>query len=207
MSETDTDTICFKRQDFNVYFVLLLSVFAFAFYVVYVTIQTQNQEHEHSESDNVKEELFIKEKEQQQYERRIAALSQLNETSRDNILLSRLINPLAPPYRLYPGGRLDLMGPLRSTGRGLVIGSRDFQMVGFLSSGRERYQLFGRYKYPGRSEKWEYYISDDNGIKIPLKTKNENEITDGDTISIPTIGNDLKASIYEYDNFRYDPRV
>lgn len=64
-------------------------------------------------------------------------------------------------------------------------------------------RLYGRRKYP-RSDKWEYYIIDKNGIKIPFELKNSAEIYDDDPVSIPGYPS-LVANIYEVKSPIYSP--
>jgi hypothetical protein len=82
-------------------------------------------------------------------------------------------------------------------------------MIGFLTSSTsaERYPLFGRTKYPRRSDKWEYYTIDEgrNRIKIVIKTKGDNELYDGDSLTVPELGGDFTVKLYEYSNVRYNP--
>jgi len=84
-----------------------------------------------------------------------------------------------------------------------------FQMIGFLTStaSAERYPLFGRTKYPRRSDKWEYYTIDEgrNRIKIVIKTKGDEELYDGDSITVPELGGVFSVKLYEYSNVRYNP--
>lgn len=116
-----------------------------------------------------------------------------NANTRNNV--SNLMNPLTPPERLYPGGRLN------------YASNDDFQMIGFIHSNESRFPLFGRYKIPGRTEKWEYYTIDEsrNRLKIPFKSPNENELMDGDTVFIDILKNSFEVKLYEYQNFRYNP--
>ncbi len=82
--------------------------------------------------------------------------------------------------------------------------SQDYQNVGFLYDSNTRYPLYGRRKYPNKSDKWEYYIIDEsrNKLPIPFKTQGDNELYDDDTISVETIGT-LTAKIYEYKKYSY----
>lgn len=82
-----------------------------------------------------------------------------------------------------------------------------YQMIGFLSSNTDRFPLFGRTKYPRRSDKWEYYTMDEtrNRIKIIIKTKGDNELYDGDSISIPELNGQFTVKLYEYSNVCYNP--
>ena len=87
--------------------------------------------------------------------------------------------------------------------------SDSYQMLGYVFSPNalERYPLFGRYKYPGRSDRWEYYIIDEgrNRLKIPFLTKNYSELYDGDSVNIPSIGGNFEVKLYEIEQFRYNP--
>lgn len=80
----------------------------------------------------------------------------------------------------------------------------NYRQVGFLYDANNRYSLYGRYLYKGRTDLWEYYIVDDsrNKIRIPFKSPNNKEIFDGDTVTVPTIGT-LSATIYEVEQYKY----
>lgn len=119
----------------------------------------------------------------------------LNESS--SRVLNKIYNPIVAPQRIYPGGNFN------------VPSYDDYQLIGFVYNSTDRYPLFGRHKYPGRSDRWEYYIIDEsrNRLKIPFKTKNDNELYSGDTISIPTLPGTFQAEIYEYETFRYNPNL
>lgn len=123
--------------------------------------------------------------------------SNINNDIATGALLNKIYNPLVSPDRYYPGGKLN------------APSFQDYQMIGYIwnSTNDTKLPLYGRYKIPGRSEKWEYYVIDESrrGIKIPFKSKNDNELYDGDTVDVPTVGNGWKAKIYEYDQFRYNP--
>lgn len=82
-----------------------------------------------------------------------------------------------------------------------------YQMIGFLSNNTDRFPLFGRTKYPRRSDKWEYYTMDEtrNRIKIVIKTKGDNELNDGDTLLVPELNGQFTVKLYEYSNVRYNP--
>lgn len=82
-----------------------------------------------------------------------------------------------------------------------------YQMIGFLSNNTDRFPLYGRTKYPRRSDKWEYYTMDEtrNRIKIVIKTQGDNELYDGDTVVIPELNGQFIVKLYEYSNVRYNP--
>lgn len=53
-----------------------------------------------------------------------------------------------------------------------------------------------------------YVINNDRSrIKIPFKTKNNNELYDGDTIDIPELGNGFVFKKYENEGIRYNPNI
>jgi hypothetical protein len=110
-------------------------------------------------------------------------------------LIDKIYNPLTPPDRRYVG----LNTP--------VVDS--FQMIGFVYKNTERFPLFGRYKYPGRSDKWEYYVMDEsrNHLKIPFKSVNDNELYDADEIDVPTVGKGYQVKMYDLEQFRYNPNL
>lgn len=124
-------------------------------------------------------------------------LGQQQRSGVQNALLDKIYNPLVSPERMYPGGRVGLPS------------HDDYQLIGYLFSDMERFPLFGRHRYPGRSDKWEYYAIDEtrNRLKLPLSNKNFNEMYDGDSISIPTIQGTFNVKLYEYEQPRYNPNL
>lgn len=121
----------------------------------------------------------------------VAPIVHTKEEDQTGKLLNRIYNPLLPPERLY-------------VGKNVVS---NFQIIGYVFNDSERYPLFGRPKFPGRTEKWEYYIIDEtrNKLKIPFKSTNDNELYDGDSVNIPTLDNNFTVKIYDYDSLRYNP--
>lgn len=112
-------------------------------------------------------------------------------------IVDNIYNPLIPPNRLYPGGRLNNTRQFDN-----------YQMVGFVAPTADitqRYPLFGRYKYSGRSDRWEYYVIDEsrNRIKIPITTKNDNELYDGDKQIISQLGGEFQVTLYKFNDFDY----
>lgn len=114
-----------------------------------------------------------------------------------NKMIQRIVDPLEGPERTYAGGRIN------------IPAYDDYQQMGFLYNNNERYPLYGRPKYPGRTDKYEYYIIDEsrNRLKIPIKTTGYNEIYDGDNVNIDVLNNTFNAKIYDYDSMRYNPNV
>jgi hypothetical protein len=116
--------------------------------------------------------------------------------ARDRIR-QRIIDPLEGPERTYARGRIN------------IPAYDDYQQIGFLHNNNERYPLYGRPKYSGRTDKYEYYIIDEsrNKLKIPIKTTNYNEIYDGDDVKVDILNNMFNAKIYDYDSIRYNPNI
>lgn len=203
------EEVCFTRQDFNTYMYLLLGL---VMYIIYILYTTRKESMSNVDLNAHLTEMQLRERlaqlQDQLYQIQLSEqrcrkelydsqqlLNQSHLTTQQNVLLNKIYNPLVNPERLYPGGRLN--SPAVD----------NFQMIGFVHQNNERYPLFGRYKFPGKSDKWEYYLIDEsrNRLKIPFKSKNDNEIYDGDTIDIPSVGNGFTVKIYDYDQFRYNP--
>jgi hypothetical protein len=204
MESSDSGSVCFTRQDFNTYTYLLLMLLVYIVYILYQ--KRENLSVVDVSSHLQKEELSAKVKELQEQlytfqlaEQRcrtelVKVRSKLVNSTSNNSLMQKIYNPLVAPERRYEGVKSETGG---------------YQMIGYVYNNNDRYPLFGRYKYPGRTEKWEYYVIDEtrNRLKIPFKTSNDNEITDGDTINIPTLGDGYSAKIYEYEQLRYNPNL
>lgn len=204
--------VCFSQQSFNTYMFILLLIIIYITYILY-TSKKEQLSNVNLDSHLSKDELETKVKDLQdklyqsqlsEQKCQIDLLQTKNAMSggsvginQQNALLNKIYNPLVAPERIYPGGRLN------------TPGFDDYQMIGFVFKGNERYPLYGRYKYPGRSDRWEYYVIDEtrNRLKIPFKSHNDNEIYDNDTISIPTLGDGYSVKIYDYEQFRYNPNV
>ncbi len=147
---------------------------------------------------SLNKELYNCTVEKQMCNRNLQQLSNNNSTNIQQKFLNKIYNPLAPPENVYGGGRLNQRG---------YDSYQQFQMIGYLSSNGEQYPVFARDKYPGRSDKQEYYTINDsrNRVKIPFKTTNWNELFSGDTIDIPEISNGLVFTKYDTNTLRYDP--
>jgi len=204
--------ICFQENDIKLYLFLLLIIILF---VIYSYIYNKHEFKKENISnidftvglDNDALKNKIKLLENELYQEKLSSqkcqidlnncVQQTDLSSVKSTLYNKIYNPLTPPERIYPGGR---------------IGSRsydDYQLTGFVYNDNDRYPLYGRPKYPGKTDKYEYYIIDEsrNKLKIPFKSKNDNELYSGDKIDIPSVGNNLNINIYEYDSFRYNPDI
>lgn len=199
----DSDSVCFSRRDFNTYMYLLLILVVYIIYILYQSreslsvIDSSHLSHEELQAKikQLQDQLYTFQLAEQHCRTElIKARTELTRGVGNNTLIEKIYNPLVPPERKYEGTAVYTSG---------------YQMIGYVYRTNDRYPLFGKYKYPGRTEKWEYYVIDEtrNKLKIPFKTVNDNEITDGDTVNIPSLGDGFTAKIYEYEQFRYNPNV
>jgi len=198
------EEVCFARDNFNLYLLILVCLLTYFTYILYICRKESLSNVDTTEGitrGELKNRLVILQ--DQLHASRIAEqkcrsqLAKRNNDKEDDVLLNRIYNPLIGPARLYPGGRLNTRAV------------NDYQMIGFLYNANERYPLFGRPKYYGKTDKWEYYAIDEgrNRLKLPFASRNNNELYDGDVVSIPGAGNSYTVKIYEYDQFRYNPDV
>ena len=115
--------------------------------------------------------------------------------------LSKIYNPLSSPSPLYPGGSFSTRP---------YDGYRQFQMIGYLTGPTGQFPVMGRYKFSGNTNKYEYQCINEgrNSVKIQFKNKNDNELYDGDSVTVPELGGELTFKKYEdTDGNRYDPTV
>ena len=110
--------------------------------------------------------------------------------------LNKIYNPLAPPENMYSGN---------------YNAYNNYQNVGYLTGNNtsEQFPVYARQKYSNNSDKMEYYIINEgrNRIKIPFKTRNFNEMYDGDIQDIPELNGSFKFTKYENQDVRYNPLI
>lgn len=218
-------SVCFRRNDFNLYVFLIFCIVMYLCYIVKKTrdnIQKQLQNHyqkagtkegfriqqdtdkeDDNEDDNenmrLQNEIFTYKTSLQKCNLDLQQIQQLQSQTQTQTnsrqSLNRIYNPLVPPERAYPSGRFNQ--PMNN----------DYQQLGFIYNDHDRYPLYGRPKYRGKTDKYEYYIIDEtrNRLKIPYKSRNDNELYDGDTITVDILKGSFMVKIYDYDNIRYDP--
>ena len=114
-----------------------------------------------------------------------------------------LSNPM-PPINISN----DNIAPINIRTRGPL---GEPQQVGVISKifGNENqmYPLFGRMKYPNGS-KWEYYTTmGPYGVKIPVPSRNNEELGNNDEVKIPGRKGRYRVNIYESDFPQYIPYV
>lgn len=208
------DRICFERPTFNMYLFILICVVAYLVYFRWSQIdqfQSFNPEENLSKDELYNKVIYLKDELHDTKLKEQKCQIQLNSLLQDqrqqpiqvktqSKFLDKIYNPLAPPENVYPGGNFNSRG---------YDGYQEYQMIGYLNGTQGQFPVFGRYKYPGRTDKMEYYtINDSRGrIKIPFKTKNFNELYDGDAIDIQELGGDYEFTKYEDEGLRYNPNL
>lgn len=208
--------VCFTSNMFNAYLFILIILIIFIMYIQLkkgeemsnIDLNTHLSQKDLVDKIKILEDELYKLKKSEQicqsdlYETRQFLKHQIYNQQvrpihvRDRIR-QRIMDPLEGPERTYAGGRIN------------IPAYDDYQQMGFLYNNNERYPLFGRPKYPGRTDKYEYYIIDEsrNRLKIPIKTTGYNEIYDGDNINVDILNNMFNAKIYDYDSMRYNPNI
>jgi hypothetical protein len=89
----------------------------------------------------------------------------------------------------------------------------NYQQLGIITRNNDEkiLQLFGRPTFPG-SNQWEYYVkSEKEGFvnKIPIQSKNQKELQDGDNIDVPGMNSNngnFNVKLFNYNTPRYNPR-
>ena len=211
------DRICFERPTFNMYLFIFACIIS---YLLYFKLSEHYQEQNVNPYANmskdklydkvleIKDSLHIVQLREQKCQIELNSIKNANNTTATTVtnlnvqdkFLSKIYNPLAPPENVYPGGKFNSRG---------YDGYQEYQMLGYLSGLQGQFPVFGRYKYPGKTDKLEYYtINDSRGrIKIPFKTQNYNELYDGDSINIDDLGGSYKFKKYDDEGLRYSPNV
>lgn len=126
-----------------------------------------------------------------------------------NVFKDRIEDKLQEPTRDYIDSRGVAIN-IRTRGRELP-----YQMIGFLYRDEtsenynkddvNRLMLFGRPKWSG-SNKFDYYVttSENSAIKIPIEDSND-EIFDGDSLTVTGFNGIFKIKLYEYKEMQYIP--
>jgi hypothetical protein len=193
--------ICFDKETFNIYLFLLVCIIVFLFYTSREHFSTVDLN-----SNLTKDQLLIKVTELQEQlqqisqDRFLELKSQQTESNYQNRFLEKIYNPLSGTSPMNPRGSFSTPP---------YDGFRQFQMLGYISGPNGRYPVMGRYRDGNRSNKFEYYTLDNERgrIKIPFKTKNYDELYDGDQVEILNFGNFTFSKYEDTDGNRYDPNV
>ena len=111
--------------------------------------------------------------------------------------LDKVYNPLTSPDNTLPNPTFNSLG---------YDAYQNYQMIGYITNNINQYPIYGKYHYPNKSDRWDYYTIN-NQIKIPIYTKNYQELYDGDTVIIPELNNDT-FTFKKYNNsIQYNPNI
>ena len=192
--------ICLPQTTFYTYLFILFCIFLMFGYV-YVNRDKTKQELEEQVA-RLQEELYKMSLAEQKCRGALEVTQQ--QGPREYIqtrFLNKIYNPLSGTSPDYPGGSFSTPP---------FDGFREFQMLGFLSGPNGQFPVMGRYRFSNTTDRLEYYTLNEgrNRIKIPFRTKNDNELFSGDPVNIPELGGELVFKKYEdTDGNRYDPNV
>jgi hypothetical protein len=176
--------ICFSRT--NIY------IFALAFSLclfIYINYYFDCKKHEFNDAvKNITNEI-----------QKVRSEIVVNEPQPqiDSRFLEKIFNPLYPPENIIPQGGFYNKG---------YDGYQQFQQLGFITNSQGQFPVYGRYKDPNRSDRYEYYTINEgrNSIKIPFSTKGNVELYSGDEVVVPELpGNDFTFKKYENEGMRY----
>lgn len=205
-----TKQVCFDRTELKFYLFILICLLVYFVFILWKYKETMSDVNLNRGLSQNDLEKKINKLQDELYNCNIAKdkcdndliymKSMFKDNSTQKLFLDKIYNPLHPPENIYSSGRINMPG---------YDSYQQYQMIGYLSGNGQQYPVYARDKYPGRTDKQEYYTINDsrNRIKIPFKYRNWDELFDGDTIDIPEIGNNLIFRKYETNQLRYDPRV
>jgi len=207
------DRICFEKPTFYMYLFILFCVIIYLVYFKYSEYYQSSTFDPYTDMSKdklyekvleLKESLYNVQLKEQQCQIELnnvkSTIATSTNTTFQNRFLNKIYNPLTPPENIYPGGNFNTRG---------YDAYQQYQMLGYLSGPQGQFPVFGRYRYPGKTDKYEYYTIDDSRgrIKIPFKTVNYNELYDGDSITIQEIGGSYIFKKYEDEGLRYNPNI
>jgi hypothetical protein len=205
------NVICFKKDDFKLYIFLLICFFIFILYIfskkyekmTNIDLVSHLSHKELIEKIiSLQESLFNIQLEKQNCEKNLQQIQNLQQTQQSvpdlisSRFLNKIYNPISPPESIY---------------RDKYDSYQRYQQIGFLTNVQDgQFPVFARDKYMGKSDKQEYYTINEgrNHVKIPFKTKNYNELFDGDQVNVPELSNNTFIfKKYETENIRYNPNA
>jgi hypothetical protein len=213
MVYNSNNDICFNKGDFKLYIFLLVCVILFLLYILNKKREEMmnvdlfshlSQKELIDKITSLQESVFKITLEKQNCERNLQEIKRESETNIDlgtlgniqNRLLNKIYNPIASPLNIY---------------RDKYDSYNIYQRVGFITNTNDgQFPVFGREKYPNKSDKMEYYTINEgrNSVKIPFKTKNNEELFDGDSILISELSNNpFIFKKYETEGLRYNPNL
>ena|SRR3989338_2481354 len=210
------DQICFRRDTFYLVVSIGVIIIGFVLYQTYrgetgsyrrqlreVTAQLRQ---EIDRDFQPRKTMENQEKSQKLSEYIMANLIQRAHEYPSSRDLNRAMNPLVSPMRRNPyylepttiGLPVNVptrgeMGPFAQMGY-LYLGGKSKIMM----------PLYGRRAY---GNKYDYYTShhENTQVKIPVKVKGSEELSDGDSLNLPGYKGSFTVKLYEYDYPRYLP--
>jgi len=204
-----TSSICFERNDFNLYLFILITFIVYLLYIITminkpVTLPTNDVTLTNKINELQDQIKLIANNKIQNDNTQMKNLQMQNKAlqniSLQNKFLDKLYNPLSPPENIIASGTFNTPPYDAYT---------TYQNLGYLTGNGTQYNVFGRWIHPNRSDRWQFYVinNERSRIKIPFKTTNNNELYDGDTIDIPELGNGFVFKKYENEGMRYNPFI
>jgi hypothetical protein len=204
--------VCVSKRDLYTYSFILVLVIAFVGYVLYVKYILPKDDLFSSlklievKGNNIKnnDNMNFKISELQ---RELSQCNKLEDMCQDELMILKQQKNL---LSLYNKQSSYITSPNReyiNPSNRQLYNAGLYQLVGFVYNNEARYPLYGRYKDPGRSDRWEYYVIDEsrNKLKMPFRSRNDYELVDGEIINIEGLGDNLTVKIYEIEKYRYDP--
>lgn len=187
------DQVCFNRTRFNTFMILIVSVSCY-FFVIYTSyFNKENMATTDLYTGLSHDELVHKLK---TCRSQLFDADRKHEECQTSLGSTKLELTRKQPFSVQAG-------PGRTYNN-----ESEYQQIGIVYNAVSRFPLYGRRKYSRRSDKWEYYLIDEtrNRLKIPYKSRNDDEIYNGDVITIPMLSEvQFTVQLYEYDTYKYNP--
>ena len=117
-------------------------------------------------------------------------------------LRQKIYDRLSGPTKFYSPENTRPSGPGQYQVMGYVYRSEDD--ANYNPDGTNKYTLYGRRDYKN-SNRFEYYVAKDDGIKVPIS--NTNEMYSGDVVSVTGQTGEYTSEIYENEDIVYNPYV
>lgn len=190
------DRICFDKPTFQMYGFILAFVLLFLIYINFSS-QSLNLKQENNRDVQLFQTILQLKNEIKEFKQSSVSVSKEPQST----FLDKIYNPLSGTSPIYPG---------RSFGNSGYNAFYQFQMLGYLTGPSGQFPVMGRYRDSNRTDKFEYFCLNEgrNRVKINFKTKNYNELFDGDSVNIQELGGELMFKKYEdRDNNRYNSYI
>ncbi len=203
--------VCFQSNHFAVFVLVGMAIIGYALWQVHLQSQQINElikDQRESDEGKIKVKQHVQQQVQDldnQRQLKIMATAQGLKNEQREQDYQRMTNPLIPPLQRdhYSPLFAQRIVPVNIPTRGEYD---DFQQVGYaykLGQTDQMFPVFGRRIH---SNKYEYYVVHPaTQIKIPIRTKNDWELTTEDKVVIKGFAGDFKVEIYGLDQPRYIP--